>query len=179
MSSIEAYRNIAKVIKTHGRRGEVVVAARRGLPSLVCAGMSVALVPPALKGPRWYTVRTCTGEGDSRLVGFEGVSDLEASSKLVGRSVLVRVEDLPDDLYLHDALRVMGREVCDASCGSLGLVEEVMQGPANDVWVVRGARGEVLVPAVEQVVLEVPEDGAIRVDLPLGLVPGEAGEGGA
>ena len=139
--------------------------------------MQVALVPPALKGPRWYTVQTCTGDGDSRLVGFEGVSDLEASSKLVGRSVLARVEDLPTDLYLHDALSVMGREVCDAVRGSLGLVEEVMQGQANDVWVVRGTQGEVLVPAVEQIVLEVPEEGAIRVDLPLGLVPGEAEKG--
>ena len=46
-----------------------------------------------------------------------------------------------------------------------------METPANDVWVVDGgAFGEVLVPAVEDVVVELPECGPISVKLLDGLI---------
>ena len=38
---------------------------------------------------------------------------------------------------------------------SLGRVREVLHNAANDVWVVQGDRGEVLVPAVREVVASV------------------------
>ena len=170
MLAYEEHRNVASVIKTHGRKGEVVVAATDGLPSLLEEGMEVALVPPALKGPRHLAITGCVGDGRTRLVSFAGVDDLCAASKLVGRSVLVRVRDLPEDLALHDAYAVMGREVTDVRLGSLGVVSEVMQGPANDVWVVEGPFGEVLVPAVAQIVLDATGEGPILVNVPQGLV---------
>ena len=44
-----------------------------------------------------------------------------------------------------------------------------MRGPANDVWVVRGARGEILLPVIDDVVSAVPESGPIPVRVPAGL----------
>ncbi len=50
---------------------------------------------------------------------------------------------------------LMGREVVEERFGSLGMVAEIMSTPANDVWVVEGDRyGEVLIPVIEQVVLD-------------------------
>jgi 16S rRNA processing protein RimM len=46
----------------------------------------------------------------------------------------------------------------------LGVLEEVLRGPAHDVYVVRGPGGEVLLPAVREVVREVRvEDRQITV----------------
>lgn len=170
MSASWKYRAIATVVKTHGRKGEVVVAARDGLPFLLANGMEVCLVPPPLKGPRRFAVTSCSGDGDVRRVKFDGVDDLSVSTPLVGRTVMVRLSALPDHFVLLDAMALIGRELHDRNLGPLGLIEEVMRGPANDVWVVRGAYGEVLVPAVDAFVTEMPNSGPIVVDLPDGLV---------
>ena len=48
--------------------------------------------------------------------------------------------------------------------------------PANDVWVVQSEKyGEFLVPVLEEVVLELPEDesGQVVVRLPRGILPEE------
>ena len=46
-----------------------------------------------------------------------------------------------------------------------------MQGPANDVWVVRSERyGEILLPVTEEVVSAIPATGSITVTLLEGLL---------
>ena len=90
----DRYRRIARVEKTHGRQGEVVTVPVRGLPSLVREGLTVAVVPPALKGSRWHRVVSCEGDGRSgSLVALSGVSDLTAAESLVGRYLLARESD--------------------------------------------------------------------------------------
>ena len=166
----ERYRRIARVQKAHGRSGEVVTVPVHGLPPLVRVGLDVAVVPPPLRGPRWHTVRSCSADGRSgALVALSGVDTIEAAERLVGRELLARVADLPDDLALHDADRLVGRTVTDELTGESGRLCEVMRGPANDVWVVRGERGELLLPVVADVVDEVPDEGPIPVRVPAGL----------
>jgi 16S rRNA processing protein RimM len=60
----------------------------------------------------------------------------------------------------------------DEKYGELGEVTEVMLGPVQDVLVVEGAYGEVLVPVVDAFVLSVSEDGVISTRVPNGLVEG-------
>ena len=170
----DAYRSIARIQKTHGRTGEVVAVPAHGLPASLCPGLVVTVVPPALKGPRQYEVLSCSGNDLGQLVRLDGVSNLDAASKLVGKTLLACVSDLPAELALHDVEALMGREVVDLTVGSLGCIQEVMRGPANDVWVVKGSHGEVLVPVVESMMREFGPTGAIVMDLPSGLV--EEGE---
>ena len=60
-------------------------------------------------------------------------------------------------------------EYQERRAGGSGVIEEVLSGPANDVWVVRGELGELLLPVVDQVVSSVPDDGPIEVCAPAGL----------
>lgn len=167
----DRFRRIARVEKTHGKKGEVVTVPVHGLPSLVRAGLEVAVVPPPLKGSRWHTLVSCTTDARAgSLVALSGVSDLDAAQRLVGSYLLARESDLPEDLPLHDAARLVGRAVRDVTSGDEGLIEEVLTGPANDVWVVRGEKGELLLPVIEQVVKSVPGDGPIAVRIPAGIV---------
>lgn len=166
----EAYRSIAHVEKTHGRKGEVVAVPAHGLPLLLRKGLRVVIVPPRLKGPRELEVVSCSDSSTGQLVRLARIDTIQAASELVGHAVLARIRDLPDDFALHDVPALMGRAIEDVRLGAIGAIEEVMQGPANDVWVVEGPYGEVLVPVVEHVVASVPEAGPIVVSLPNGLV---------
>ncbi len=168
------YRAIARVVKPHGKRGEVVTVPVHGLPPLLREGMAVALVPPALKESRWHEVVSVSGSGGTgELVALSGSRDLGTAEGLAGKVILARVEDLPAGYELHDVDALIGHEVSDASLGPLGTIEEVMVGVANDVWVVRGRHGEVLVPVVDEFVSEVPAEGPIVVRVPDGTVSDE------
>lgn len=164
------YRNVAHVVKSHGKAGEVVAVPADGLPFVMREGLRVALVPPSLREDRWHVLEGVSSRPSGQLVRLSGVRDLESARACVGRSVLVREDDLPAGFMLHDVPRLLGREVADVTLGPLGTIREVMTGPANDVWAVCGPAGETLVPVVDEVVDDVPEAGPIVVSLPDGLV---------
>jgi len=73
----------------------------------------------------------------------------------------------------------VGLRVTTEAGEELGRLEEILETAANDVYVVRGAGEEILLPSIPQVVREVDlETGVMRVRLLPGLVPsrGEDGE---
>ena len=169
----ERYRVIARVEKSHGQAGEVVTVAVHDLPPLVREGLEVFVVPPRLKGPRSHVVTRVSEGPHGQLVSLSGVNGIDGADVLRGRFLLAREEDLPDDVALRDAEALLDREVVDNLLGYLGTISEVMVGPANDVWVIDGPFGEVLVPVVDEVVVEVPDAGPIIVSVPSGLVDGD------
>ena len=166
----ERYRAIARVEKTHGRKGEVVTVPVHGLPLVLDTGMEVFVVPPSLKGPRSFVVTSCSDGPTGQLISLKGVGDLDTASALVSKTLLVRADDLPDDFDLMDTVSLLGREVTDLTYGPLGTIVQVMQGTAQDVWVIQGEQGETLMPAVAELVVSLGPDGPIEVDLPQGLV---------
>jgi 16S rRNA processing protein RimM len=167
------------VVKPHGKRGEVVTDPVHGLPPLLHKGLTVAVVPPLLKEDRWHTVLGASNDGASgQLVALSGVSDIAAAEAICGCTLLARVEDLPEGYALHDVDALLGREVTDQTFGPIGSIVEVLRSVANDVWVIDGPYGEVLLPAVDEVVLQLPPAGPIEVLAPVGLVPVE-GDGHA
>ncbi|MDE2860107.1 MAG: ribosome maturation factor RimM [Chloroflexota bacterium] len=105
------------------------------------------------------------------LVKFQGIDTREDASRLAGVELEVPVEDvppLPDGSYYH--FQILDMEVWTASGELLGVVEDILSTGSNDVYVVRRGAEEVLVPAIESVVLQVDVDGGrITVDLPDGL----------
>ena len=164
------YRTIARIGGTHGRNGEVVADAVHGLSPYLREGLRVWLVPPRLRGPRTLAVTGVAAQGARLRLSLSGVTDLDAASHLVGRSLLACEDDLPDDLGWDDLSAVMGSEVVDEAYGVVGTIEDVLETPANDLWSVRGPYGEVLVPVVEEIVMGRDERGRWLVRLPTGLV---------
>jgi 16S rRNA processing protein RimM len=71
--------------------------------------------------------------------------------------------------YWH---QVIGLRVDDQTGRTLGVVRDILETGANDVYVVQGDWGEILIPAVPDVVKDIsPESGRIRVAVLPGMVP--------
>ena len=149
------------------------MAPLRGLPFLLREGMSVALTPPALKRDRFTVARSIKPwEGDQALVRFDGARSLQDSEALVGCWVLAHAEDLDIDALTCAVDSLLGRAVVDDRFGALGTIAEVMETPANNVWVLRGsAHGEVLMPVIPEVLPQgISSDGPIAVHIMDGLL---------
>lgn len=141
------------------------------LPSLIAEGMTVVPVPHALKGSRKFSVISV--ESDDRegsLVTFEGVDTISDAEELVGKTLLVEEDCLPENFSLVNASLLVGREVIDVEHGSLGEITEVLVGPTQNVWVIEGSFGQVMMPAVDEFIIEAPAEGPITVSIPQGLL---------
>lgn len=162
---------VGRVTRTHGVRGEVAVQPLSEVESRFQRG-SVLLLGPA--GDRRLTVREARSHGHRLLVRFEEVAELGEAESLRGRLLLVRAEDAPplpaDRYWVHE---LVGLEVLTEKGRTLGRIREVLHNPANDVWVVEGDDGEVLIPALQDVIAEVDPMGGRVV---IREVPGLLGE---
>ena len=169
----EKLEAVSRIQKTHGKRGEVVAQPCDGLPPLLSEGMRVCAVPPELRRPRWHEVVRVSDAGSGSLVRLSGVDTIDAASKLVGKTLLVRASDLPDDVELMRADALVGVFVVDEKAGDLGAIVEVMRTPAQDVIVVEGEPGQTMIPLVDEFVVSFDDDKSLLVvNVPKGLIGG-------
>jgi 16S rRNA processing protein RimM len=80
------------------------------------------------------------------------------------------LESLGEDEYYR--FQLIGLRVVSTEGEELGEVAEILERPANDVFVVRGPKGEVLVPAADDIVQSVDiEAGVVTIEVIPGLLP--------
>jgi 16S rRNA processing protein RimM len=147
---------VARIVKPHGIRGEVIVAlltdrAERVEPGVVLVGAA---------DHRQFEIVTSRPHQGRYIVTFAGVADRTDAESLRGTLLLAEPLDDPDALWVHD---LVGAELVDAAGVSHGTVESVQENPAADLLVLTDGR---LVP-VNFVVSHEP--GRVVVDAPEGL----------
>lgn len=163
---------IGETLRAHGVRGDILA---RGVTDDHGALLSLEEVFVA-RGPgsvRALRVDGARASGDRVLLHFAGVASREDVSRLAGHYLLVPASVTPPlpggACYLFE---IVGFRVTDPSGAPLGEIVDVMENPANDVWVVRGPRGEFLIPAVDTIVRAVDRAGRKVVIDPIpGLLP--------
>lgn len=167
---MEPFVPLGRVVKTHGLKGEVSVVPATDLPFVLPSGLEVWFVPP-VAGIRRTTVEGVRPGPKGPLVQLADVHDISTASLLVGATIVTRAEDDPF-VREEEGPGPEGLLVVDESRGELGYIEDVIVTGANDVWVVRGGRfGEVLLPVIDDVVLDVDEDARVaHVRLLPGLI---------
>ena len=147
------------------------MAPLRGLPFLLVEGMRVHITPPALRRERVSTVESVSETPDGARVRFSCAHNLDAAESLTGCYVLASCDDFELGRLDSAVGDLLGRSVVDERFGDLGSIVEVMETPANDVWVLDGSsHGEVLMPVIDEVIVELPEEGAITVHIMDGLL---------
>jgi 16S rRNA processing protein RimM len=98
---------------------------------------------------------------------FAGVNDRDLADGLRGKYLEIdtaAVQPLPEGSYYH--WQLLGLEVFDLAGAPLGEVTDILDKPANDVYVVGRGDRELLVPAVSEVVVSIDlEAGRMVVDI--------------
>ncbi|HZO90875.1 MAG TPA: ribosome maturation factor RimM [Chthonomonadaceae bacterium] len=168
---------VGEVVAPFGRIGEVKVRLETDFPDRFGRLSQVCLRWPNGEA-RLYTVENARLHKGQILLKLRGVADINEAEKLRNALVQVRTQDavsLPtNEFYIHD---LIGCEVMTAEGRILGPVTSVLQGRANDVFVVGQGRQEILLPAIKEVVrtIDLPNRRIIVTPTP-GLLPGEAEE---
>lgn len=133
----------------HGLRGAVRVEILSDNPDRFAAGS----VLHRENDDRPLTIVSAQRDGPGLLVRFREVASREAADGLRDVYLEADATDLPIDAhYWHD---IEGCVVVTDDGESLGSVVEVFRVGESEVYVVRGERGETLVPAVSGVVTEI------------------------
>ena len=164
---------VGLVATVHGIRGEIAVHPLTDDPGRFSAGETVLLEAPGLPA----TPRRILGSRMHQqrfLLLLEGVPDRTAAEALRGGRLCVRESELPPlpvgQVWRHElpgmAVRTEGGE-------ALGAVHEVLDtGGDRLVLVVRGPRGEALIPYAEPFLLAMDRTARLITVRPIeGLLP--------
>lgn len=162
---------LGRVVTAHGLRGVLKIGAGPADP-----GIFAALGEVEISGCR-YPVLTVARQKRQILLRLAGVDTREQAEALVGREVRGEAERFPPlapgEYYWF---QLMGLPVLNAADGAaLGELAEIIPTPGHDVYVVRRQGQEVLLPAVEGVIVEINlEEGWIKASPPAGLLNAHA-----
>jgi 16S rRNA processing protein RimM len=163
------YLAVGLLRRTHGLRGDLLLEVYTDFPERLRPGTKI-LVGDAHQ-PLKITRRR--PHNDGLILGFEGLATAEQAGVWRGQVAYVPAEDrpaLPEGEYYHH--QVIGLTVFDESGKELGVLAEIIETGANDVYVVKpGAGNEILLPALKEVILAVDLPAkTMRVHLLPGLV---------
>jgi 16S rRNA processing protein RimM len=151
--------------RPHGIHGEMIMELDTDFPEHLQPGRTLFLG----KDHRAVTVESIRENNQTVLIKFTGIESPEAVGEYRNFTVFIKTEDLPplpDGEYYY--YQLLGMDVVDENDQPVGVVYDVLQTGANDVYVVHAPDGkEVLIPVIEDVVLKI-DGGAkkIHVHLP-------------
>lgn len=169
---------VGKVLKTHGVNGEMsTLFTVDGFGEFVKPGTCLLFDMEGIIVP--FFVASCRRRGnESLLITLDGEDTQEQASAFVGKSVSMRIDDVPeieDDadgegVYAND---LIGFRAIDADGAEIGGITGVDDNTDNVLFVV--SRGEdqrdALIPAVAEMIEDIDYDNHIVIfNLPDGLL---------
>ena len=145
---------IGRILRPHGVRGEVVVEVWTDFPQRFDTIETVYL-GNEMEAEAWQVTNT-RWHKDQILLKLEGCEDRTAAERLRGLLVQIPIEEampLPEGEYYPHQL--VGLDVVTVEGEDLGRLSDVLFTNANEVYVVIGPRGQILLPAIAEVILKV------------------------
>jgi 16S rRNA processing protein RimM len=142
--------------RPHGLEGEILMDVLTDFPERLRSGKTVYV------GDNHEPVRIASirGHNVEKIIRFTGIETPEEAGKFRNKNLFVKaanLPELPEGEYYHHQL--IGMNVLDESGQSLGTLHSILETGANDVYLVKTPEGkELLLPAVEDVILEINPD---------------------
>jgi 16S rRNA processing protein RimM len=165
------YLAVGRILRPHGVRGELRAEILTDYPEHI-ADLQTLYVGKDHRPHVLLGVRFPQG---AMLLTLEGCTTRDDAEMLRGSLVEIAITDavpLDEEEYYH--FQVVGMQVATDAGDVLGRIVDVFTVPgANDVFVVHGTQGEILIPVIEDVVIDLDVE-ARRVLIH--MLPGLLGE---
>lgn len=160
---------IGRVIKPHGVRGEVRVEVITDLPERFTWLETVYVGEDS---PEPVGVEAVRFHKSYALVKLEGYDTREKAAELRNQLLQVLEADaIPLEEGEYYLYQLVGLAVYTDEGEHLGELVDVIETKANNVFIVQGSRGEVLLPDTDEVILDIDfENGRMEVHLLPGLI---------
>lgn len=118
-----------------------------------------------------YPIETIRIKGNKATVRFENMTE-EDSLKLIGKNLYLPIELLPklegNKFYFHE---IIGFKVIDKEKGDIGIIESVIEYPAQPLFSIIFNGKEILIPIIDSVIEKVDREAKIMyINAPVGLV---------
>jgi 16S rRNA processing protein RimM len=157
---------VGRVLRAWGIRGDLKIAPFTDQPEDFKQYRSVVVGPQ--RQP--YAVQSFRPYQGNWLLHLVGVESRDEAELLHGQEILIEAAQRPRQEGEFFAREVIGLKVQTVTGEELGEVVEILVTGANDVYVVKGPRGEILLPARVEVIKGVDvEAGTMTVELLPGL----------
>jgi len=142
---------VGRVVKLHGVKGRIKAQYFGDDPR----GFDYreVLIEDVAGGLHAYEILETIPQPSRLILHLRGIKTAEDAQPLVGKEIFIRKEDLaelPADEYYW--AEISGMVVETEKGKGIGKVKEVFSTGANDVFVVEGKRGEILLPATKEVI---------------------------
>jgi len=160
---------IGRVTKPHGIRGEVRVEVYTDDPQRYSLLDTIYIGD---KKPEPLEIEHVRFLKTSVLLKLKGIDDRNGAESL--RSTWLRIPEeqaIPLEEGQYYLYQIIGVNVYDESGNYLGAIKEVLETKANNVFIVTGDGGEILLPDIDEVVKEIDlEQQKMIVHLMPGLI---------
>lgn len=161
---------IGTVVAPFGIKGEVKIRVETDFPERFEDLDEIWLQPKNGEG-RMVEIKSVRFHQGVYLMKFAGVNDRTGSEGLRGAELKIDESQLMEleegEYYVHD---LIGLDIYTTSGEHIGKIDDVLSGPANDVYVTK--RG--LIPVIKQVVKEINlEEHKVVIEPMEGMLEGE------
>ena len=110
-----------------------------------------------------YEIMEATPQPPHLILRLKGIETIEEVEPLIGKEILISKDSLPKleegEYYWFE---ILGMIVETEEGKRIGRVKEILPTGANDVYIIEGKRGEIFLPATDEVIQ--------RVDIKKGLI---------
>jgi len=146
-SSELEFITVGRILGPWGAEGKLKVRTETDIPQRFAPLSKIYInhQPTTIESTDWHNGRL--------VIKLNSINSVEDAQKLRGQSIEIhrsQVSPLPEGQYYH--FQIIGLEVRTTEGEVLGNITEILTGQSNDNYLVRGPRGETLIPAIEDVV---------------------------
>lgn len=167
----DLYISIGKVINTHGVGGTLKVYSYAESMTAFTKGNMILLKNPCNSSEKYFKVERSAPHSRFVLLTLEGVDSKSEADNLKGSELFIEKALLPElEENTYYWKEIIGLSVYTENDIFLGRIESIIETGSNDVYVVKEGKSEVLIPAIESVVIHIDLDQKrMKVNLPEGL----------
>jgi len=141
---------IGRILAPWGIEGKLKVEVVTDFPQRFAPSAKVYLDrrPTTIDSIQWHRGKA--------IIKLSAIDSIEDAEKITGQLIEIhhsQLHPLPEGQYYH--FQLIGLEVRTTQGELLGNITEILSASSNDNYVVSGVKGEILIPAIEDVVVSI------------------------